>query len=141
MSDPREEHEHAMQLAAERETGSAVEPGVRRYRRLYQALHEVDGPEVPLDFAIELERTVRSPTRRDVGERIEQCAIYAGGIGLSTLFIAACMAVFGMGRAHGSPALLQVPWPLLIACAAGLLLLGWVDRRQAGPSPLSASRG
>jgi hypothetical protein len=129
MNDPRITQDDRWQAAAE--AGDAGDPEAARYRRLFVALRQVDSPRPPLDFAAGLERRVAAAAASPSVESEEGVGIR---VGLAALFVLAVLApatVAWLMRGHMAHVLPGAPWRLLLAAAAGMLLLGWMDRKSA----------
>lgn len=134
MTHSREEIELAWQQAAEQQGADSTingDPGTRSYRRLYAALRQVELPEAPEGFAIDLERAVRLRASPDKAESMEQWGVRVGLVLLLVLLAASILAyalpLWQLLTAQGH----HLPWHALLASAVALLAVACHDRRPS----------
>ncbi|QDH68793.1 hypothetical protein [Marilutibacter alkalisoli] len=132
--DPAQVREARRQAEAEQaRTGTEpTDPAIDRYRAVYHAVRSAPLPEPPPTFALQMERLTR--------DHDERAGIEAWLMRLLPVLALAALAAWGGGAVlDGLQASLAqwraLPWPMLVAAAAGLGGAWVLDRLLQGSRP------
>jgi hypothetical protein len=130
MIDPHDLQDEELQAAVQ--SGQASGPEAQRYQRLFAALHELDSPRPPADFASEMGTAVARATRMGLDDTLEGAGVRLGLGLLAAVTLAVPAAGAWLLRENLARILPAAPWSLLLATSAALLVLAWFDRAPRG---------
>lgn len=132
MIDDKHEYEWQQQAITHPRTDrdAPAEAAVDRYRLVYRAIREAPLPDLPVGFALEMERITQDQAEPARAVRSEAWVIRVAFVVAVVAAVASALPVVTRAWALVGSRQSDVPWPMLLAAIGCLLLASLADRRM-----------